>query len=229
MSVKERIVMFIKYLNMGQTAFEKSCGLSNGLVNNIKGSISEKSLQKISQKYPDLNTTWLMMGDGQMLRNTHQIQNASVRSIQQFVNVPIVQVRAVAGYLHGYGDHEYIDSLPTIPAITDKSYRGKYLCFECDGDSMDDGSRYSVCDKDILLGREVKRDLWKYKLHINDWFFIIVHVNGINVKKITHHDLERGTIRCHSLNPLYEDFELSLNDVYELYNVIKIVDRTVRL
>lgn len=229
MSVKERITAFIKHLNIGQAAFEKSCGLSNGLVNNIKGTISEKSLQKISQKYPDLNTTWLMMGEGQMLRNTNLTPDASIRNIQQFVNVPIVQVRAVAGYIHGYGDLEYIESLPTIPAIVDKSYRGKYLCFECDGDSMDDGSRQSICDKDILLGREVKRELWKYKLHIKDWYFVIVHIDGINVKKITDHDLEKGTIRCHSMNSLYEDFELNLDDVYELYNIVKIVDRSIRL
>lgn len=38
-----------------------------------------------------------------------------------------------------------------------------------------------------------------------------------------------GIITCHSLNNMFQDFELHLNDVYVLFNVIKIVDRTVRL
>lgn len=228
MSVKERIILFIKQLHMGQSAFEKSCGLSNGLINNIKHSISDKTLQKIALKHPELNTTWLMMGEGQMLRSL-DYPNAAVKIIQQFVNVPIVQVRAVAGYIHGYGDHEYIESLPTIPVIADRNYNGKYLCFECDGDSMDNGSRESICDKDIVLCRELKTDRWDHKLHFKNWYFIIVHANGVNVKQITDHNIEKGTITCHSLNPLYEDFDLNLEDVFELYNVVKIVDRTVRL
>lgn len=40
MSVKDRIILFIKHLNLSQGAFERSCELSNGLVNNIKDSIS---------------------------------------------------------------------------------------------------------------------------------------------------------------------------------------------
>lgn len=212
---------------MGQSAFEKRCGLSNGLINNIKLSISEKTLQKISQKHPELNTTWLMMGEGQMLRNSDQ-PDVSVKTIQQFVNIPIVQARAVAGYVQGFGDQEYLESLPTIPVITDKNYNGKYICFECDGDSMDDGSRNSICDKDVLLCREVKSELWRYKFNFSDRYFVIVHSNGVNVKKIVDHNIENGTIRCHSLNAMYQDFELSLDEVSELYNVVKIVDRTVR-
>jgi len=41
-------------------------------------------------------------------------------------------------------------------------------------------------------------------------------------------DAKAGIIKCHPLNPMYNDFELSLNEVYELYNVIKIVDRSTR-
>ena len=229
MSVKERIILFIKHLQVGQSAFEKSCGLSNGLINNIKLSISDKTLQKIAQKHPELNTTWLMMGEGQMLRNTHLISDASVKVVQQFIHVPIVQTRATAGYVTGYGDHEYIESLPTMPVIVDKSFRGKYLLFECDGDSMDDGSRNSICDRDVLLCREVKRDLWKFQLPLNSWFFVIVHTDGVNIKQITHQNMEDGTLRCHSLNPLYEDFEMNLDDVYELYGTIKVVDRRIRI
>jgi transcriptional regulator with XRE-family HTH domain len=151
----------------------------------------------------------------------------------EFLQIPFVPIHAQAGYGRGYGDHEYIDSLPTIPVIVDKNYKGKYRVFETEGDSMDDGSRNALYSGDKILGREVKRELWKNKLHIKDWFFVVCMKNdGITVKKITSHNVEDGKIVCHSLNYdkiSYPDFEVNLEDVAELYNVIKIVDRNTRI
>src|SRR5690606_28808049 len=99
-----------------------------------------------------------------------------------------------------------------------------------EGDSMDDGSRNSLCEGDKILCREVKQELWTSKLHFKDWYFVMAMKNdGIVVKQITAHDVENGIICCHSLNPLFEDFEINLRDVAELYNVIKIVDRNTRI
>ena len=110
----------------------------------------------------------------------------------------------------------------------DREYKGKYRCFEVEGDSMDDDSRSAICDRDVVLGREIKRELWKSKLHIRDWNFIIVHTEGISIKSIVEHDVEKGIIKCHSKNNFYEDYYLNLDDVIELYNMIKIVDRNTR-
>ena len=72
MSVKERIIEFIKVKNLSHGAFEKRVGLSNGYVNNIRQSIQPDKLQKIALEYPDLNTGWLMTGEGEMLKNTER-------------------------------------------------------------------------------------------------------------------------------------------------------------
>lgn len=158
--------------------------------------------------------------------NARLVNNEDV----QFMNVVHVPVAARAGYLSGYGDEVFIGELPTIPVIVDKNYRGKYRVFDVDGDSMDDGTRLALYDNDKILCREVKQHLWRDKLHFNKYFFVIVHrEEGILVKQIIDHDVDTGEITCHSLNPLYEDFKLTLNDVVELYNVIKIVDRNTRI
>jgi hypothetical protein len=147
-----------------------------------------------------------------------------------YAMIPLVTIHAQGGYAKGYGDEEYIEQLPTVPVMVDKTYKGKYIVFEVDGDSMDDGSRNSIYDGDKILCREVKRELWKSKLHIKDWYFVIVLKNeGITVKKIVNHSVENGLIKCHPLNSLFEDFTVSLNDVSELYSVVKIVDRNIRL
>jgi transcriptional regulator with XRE-family HTH domain len=69
MTVKQRLGLFIDYLGISTRAFEKKCGLSNGLVNNIKKSISPNTIDKISAIYPELNMGWLLAEEGKMLKN----------------------------------------------------------------------------------------------------------------------------------------------------------------
>jgi phage repressor protein C with HTH and peptisase S24 domain len=196
---------------------------------NGKVPLSDKFVEKIAAADENINKVWILTGEGYMLReNAPLLSDVKLKTVEDFINIPLVPVRGKAGYLTGYGDIEYIESLPTIPVIVDRAYKGRYRCFEVDGDSMDDGSRESICDKDIVLGREVKRDLWINKLHINDWDFIIVHRDGITIKRIKEHTTDTGIIKCHSLNSLYDDFELHLDKVIEIYNLIKIVDRSAR-
>ena len=64
---KNRLNLFIKHLDVPISGFERSCNLGNGYVNSIKNGIGHKALGQISKQYPDLNTTWLLTGEGEML------------------------------------------------------------------------------------------------------------------------------------------------------------------
>jgi transcriptional regulator with XRE-family HTH domain len=77
-TIKERLIAYIKYLGIGQAKFEKKCGLSNGYINNIRRSISPEKLQTIALTNPELNTGWLMTGEGEMLRPslTQNVKNS---------------------------------------------------------------------------------------------------------------------------------------------------------
>lgn len=69
MSVKERIKEFIEYKKISQRSFEQESGLSNGYVNNISNSISHKKIEGISKAFPELNISWLLLGEGEMIKN----------------------------------------------------------------------------------------------------------------------------------------------------------------
>lgn len=216
-------------LGMQQGQIAEILGISQQAVSALLNGkpFGKKTATTWAEKF-NLQSSWLLTGEGEMLKN--QIRpDAKEKAISDFVYVPMVPVRAKAGYLIGFGDTEYIETLPTIPVMTDRTFHGRYRCFEVEGDSMDDGSRDALCDKDVVLAREIKKELWNYKLHYKAWDFVIVHKDGILIKSIVGHDVERGIITCHSKNPFYgEDFDLELNDVYELYNVIKLVDRSIK-
>lgn len=149
--------------------------------------------------------------------------NATLLNYNGFMLVPLVGVRAQAGFLSGYGDTEYLEELPKVPFEVDREYKGRYLCFEVAGDSMDNNSPESILEGDILLCREIQQHHWTNQLHINKWDFVIVHRdNGILVKRIKNHNTEKSVLTLHSLNEFYEDFEVDMNDVVAIFNVVDI-------
>lgn len=46
--------------------------MSTGYINNISKGIGSEKLLNISEKYPQLNTSWLINGEGEMLRSQPQ-------------------------------------------------------------------------------------------------------------------------------------------------------------
>jgi hypothetical protein len=70
MSVKERLINYLKVKKIGQKRFALSIGRSSGYVNAISKSIQPATIHSISMHYPDLNIEWLMTGEGEMLKNT---------------------------------------------------------------------------------------------------------------------------------------------------------------
>ena len=135
------------------------------------------------------------------------------------IKVRLVSNKAKAGWSEGYYNEEYLEELPFVMIDADENYKGKYLAFEVDGDSMEP----DYLEGDIVICREIQRHLWGSKLHFRDWDFVIAHsTNGIMLKEITAHNIETGDITCHSLNPKYEDFVLNLHQVAHLYNVVEV-------
>lgn len=66
---KERILQFIEYKGLSVASFEKEVGLSNGAVRNMGQDTRQKTLDKISKTYPELNIDWVVTGNGNMLNN----------------------------------------------------------------------------------------------------------------------------------------------------------------
>ena len=72
-TVKQRLISFIKYKGLNVKRFETLIGVSNGFVNNISRSIGAEKLYNISNEFPDLNTAWLLTGEGEMLRQDNAV------------------------------------------------------------------------------------------------------------------------------------------------------------
>lgn len=70
MGVKERLTQFVAYKRLSKRRFQASIGVSSSYIQGITNGMSADVLHRISVTYPDLNTDWLLTGEGEMLNST---------------------------------------------------------------------------------------------------------------------------------------------------------------
>jgi len=248
-TIIERIREIIRNEGLSVEAFSRETDISRYTLDSMfkKGTNpSFENLNKIISVFTQYSLKWLITGKGEMIISQPYEENISRESMLSapenpyFTNnngasyfempngkfrmrVPLIPAKAYAKYVDEYRDVEYMNDWEEVEFIVDKKGMGKYFAFEIKGDSMDDNSKRSICDKDIVLARELRQDLWRNKLHSDEYpYWIIVLDNTIVCKQIIEHNVDKGQIICHSLNPSpeYSDFTLSLNDVRQLCNIV---------
>lgn len=214
--------------NIKQSEICKILGIAQSYVSAIESRrrpLNEEKFKLLYEHYGDIILKYKQPD------NVIIIKSSEAEPVTEIITkrVPLVNQYAYAGYLTGYQDQEYIDQLPTVLFDVDHDPKGNYLAFEVKGDSMNDGSDESYKDGDRLLCREIPSHLWcNSKLHLRKWDFVIVHKEGVLVKRIVDHDVQNHTITIHSLNPFYEDQVIDLVDVHQIFNVIEYQRKTRR-
>ncbi|GIM60396.1 S24 family peptidase [Capnocytophaga canis] len=224
----QRLEQILSYLKVSANKLSVELGLSANTkiyyIKNGRNEISSEIAKLISDKYPKFNYNWILKGEGSMLNTDDEeavIPKGELKpkEYSHTLQVRVVTNKAKAGWADGYYNDEYLEKMPIITIDADESHKGKYLAFEVSGDSMEP----DYLEGDIVICREVQRHLWTSKLHIKDWDFVIAHnTEGIMLKEIIAHDVEKGIITCHSLNPNHKDFKINLREVSSLYNVVEV-------
>ncbi len=125
-------------------------------------------------------------------------------------NIELVSERAKAGYTTGYADPEYIKILPTF-SLPFLSRERKYRTFQISGDSM-----LPIPDKSYVTGEYV---LDWHDIRDKQAYIILTIDDGI-VFKIVENHIADGYLRLHSLNPVYEPFEIPLTEIKEVWKFV---------
>lgn len=132
-------------------------------------------------------------------------------------NAAFVPVKARAGYLVGYGDPEFIQTLPTysIPGFSEGTYR----VFEVEGDSMQETLRPG----DLVVTQFVEN--WRNLK--NDKMYVIVSIDGIIIKRI-HNLLDKsGGVVIVSDNPQFNPDFLHSDQIMEIWEVRATISRNL--
>lgn len=65
MTLKERVQEIISDLNISQSMFEDAIGSSRGTIAHLENTISSKLLTKITTKFPQISSDWVLTGRGE--------------------------------------------------------------------------------------------------------------------------------------------------------------------
>ena len=101
-TVKDRLTKFRQYKNLGQGKFEKLSGLSNGYLTQLRKAPGSEKLQRILCAFPELNRTWLLTGEGDMLIG-EQVEQTMQSSTESDIHlIPLLPVSAQGGSLNDF-------------------------------------------------------------------------------------------------------------------------------
>ncbi|MBL6662635.1 MAG: hypothetical protein ISP71_00910 [Flavobacteriales bacterium] len=65
--IKQRMIVFIKKQGMSLNKFYEKSKVSNGVLGK-KGGVSEETIVKFLELFPEINPTWLMTGQEEMMK-----------------------------------------------------------------------------------------------------------------------------------------------------------------
>ena len=198
--------------NESQTALANKIGVSLRTVQNYESGDVDVPFKKLEliAKYYDVSVSYLF---------SEETSDAPYKRVYpNFRSIPLVTQYAYAGYLGGFGDHEYVEQLPTVPFPLEASEKGNFLAFEVRGDSMNDCTMDAIMEGDVLLGQEVTSDKWQDKFPTKHWGWILVHkTEGLLIKQISKHDTDTGVLTLHSLNSFYDDLNVNIDDIGQIF------------
>ena len=126
-------------------------------------------------------------------------------------NVELVSEKAKAGYRTGYADPEFISVLPTfyLPFLHKER---KYRAFQVSGDSM-----LPIPDGAWVVGEYVQN----WRLLRNKHAYIVLTIDdGIVFKVVESLIGDSGKLVLHSLNPMYDPYEVQVKDVREIWKFV---------
>ena len=239
MGFSERLRFLLERSDVTAYRIWKDTAITKGTIANYLEGKTKPNKANISvlASYFQVSEEWLLSGEGKMDKigslndnSPHLITKSGVKYFElpngKFrMRVPFIPIKAYAKYVDECRDADFFcGEFEEFDFIVDKVGHGRYFAFEIKGDSMDNDSKRSLSNGDIVLARELGKEHWKDRLHVDDYpNWIIVLGNTILCKQITGQNLEAGEITCHSLNPSpeYSDFTLNLNDVCQLCNIVQ--------
>ncbi|NMC37307.1 MAG: helix-turn-helix domain-containing protein [Bacteroidales bacterium] len=129
-------------------------------------------------------------------------------------NIELVAEKAKAGYTTGYADPEYIGELPVfrLPFLSDKR---KYRTFQLKGDSM-----LPIPDGSWVTGEYVQ----DWSELISGKAYVVFTINdGIVFKIVENRLMTDGRLVLYSLNPVYEPYEVHINEVKEIWKFVNYI------
>lgn len=239
-TVKQRLISFIEFLGISKNAFETACGLSTRYVSNITNSVTPQKLKQISLKFPELNTAWLLTGDGEMLKPQPQVLQNNYNGNNNYVvgngnNVQCSECGADVQMLEAEG----VERAPILSATLARAPQINILkAVEDKGDELEKSPVgvfnapvdiwYRVQDESLFPKYEIGDllALWAYPKGDEDpipgkLYGIHTLTNGLVIRKLF--PAEDGYIARAVNKEDFPDYKVKATNVVHIYKIMLMV------
>lgn len=209
----------IKFLrtsqNITQAELCEKLGVQRTMISAYEDGRSEPKLSSLTviAELFDVTMDELLYHDIQE-KGRKAIQNRSTRILTIAVNeddqenITMVGQKASAGYLNGFADPEYMESLPQF-RLPNLSTNQTYRAFEIAGDSM-----LPLVPGTLIIGGYVEqlKDIKSGKTYI-----LVTTTEGVVYKRVFNYLSENGKLFLVSDNEHYKPYEIKGEDVMEVW------------
>ena len=213
MPIKDRIIEFCKRKGLSVRQFEIQCNMSNGYVSSMRKGFGAEKLENVLKAFPDLNRDWLVYGEGEMLRKSHDVSPDRTFRLQtdrtlREQDIPLYEITATAGLVNIFNDVQLIPvdhlRVPNLPPVDGAVY--------VRGDSMSP----LLKSGDIIIFKKMDLDpggiLWGQIYLLS---YSIAGDNYTVVKYIKRSAIE-GHIQLVSANDFYDPVDIPAGSVTAL-------------
>ncbi len=209
MSVKERLIEYIEYKQITKSAFCDTIGVSKAFISSMRQSIQPDKIKSIALNFEDLNTGWLLTGEGEMLKTKNTLSEDLVSYVKSS-GVPYFEdLDVTASVVTSFKD--YTD-VPTFK-IDYKHFNDCDAYLPVLGDSMNP----KYCSGDIIAVKQLQSletILWgeTYLVITND------NANSLRTIKDVHYCKDESKIILRSYNPEYQgDTYVRKEDIISMF------------
>lgn len=221
-NLPQRLSLFQDYIGLSNNAFALKCGINpSNYAKMLKGqqTFTTRSLVKIGDAFPQLNTEWLITGDGEMLRD-----NTNGRTFKTYfkethqVMVPLINIDSVGG-IHSQNlltaGEQYVEELVPFP-----NARPDDVAILQSGNSMS-----PVIPPGAVL--QIRRvDDWQDYFGYGNVFVLWLKDDRRITKLVKRYDPDpKNYIMCCSYNSDADDEELPKSKIREVWKVVNVLIR----
>lgn len=233
MTVKERIIEFIKIQGLKISEFERRCGLSNGYISSMRKSLGEGKLNNVLREFPALNREWLLYGEGEMLKPNSEGNEANAKMVggvfsvgqrdEGIIMVDFIPVSASASFIESLieGGGAKLDKYPLVPTGNERNDIEALRIFEVEGDSMFP----TIPSGTLILAKEIPEKNWHYA----EGVVVAVFSEYVVVKRVARNCLLTDNyLVLRSDNEAYGEMTVALADLRGLYKAKRIISSEIR-
>lgn len=196
--------MLRELLQMSQTEFARTIGISQGALSQIESGrsrLSMETLKNLSSEF-NVNCNWVVNGKGDIFFRTKSKAPTTKNKL-----IPFINKKARAGYFRGYSNPEYLKTLDEyhVPGFED----GNLRMFEIQGDSMIP----TLFESEVVIAEKAVN----YKNIENNCLAVFLMPKQLVAKRIEKLPDDDSSFIAKSDNADYSNMKIKYADVNELW------------